>query len=443
MSKKEKTHINLVVIGHVDSGKSTSTGHLIYKCGGIDKRTIEKYEKEAAEAGKSSFKYAWVMDKLKSERERGITIDISLWQFETPKYHFTIIDAPGHRDFIKNMITGTSQADCAILMIASPQGEFEAGISKEGQTREHALLSFTLGVKQMIVCMNKMDEKSVNYSEERYTEIKKEVADFLKKVGYKPDNINFIPISGWNGDNMLERSTNTPWYKGPTLLEALDKIEPPKRPTEKPLRLPLQDVYKIGGIGTVPVGRVETGILKPGMNVTFAPADVKSDIKSVEMHHTSIPEAIPGDNVGFNVKGLSVKDIKRGYVCGDSKNDPPRETDTFVAQVIIMNHPGQIENGYTPVLDCHTAHIACKFSEIQSKIDRRTGKSTEEEPKFIKTGDSALVLMKPSKPMCVETFTEYPPLGRFAVRDMKQTVAVGVIKVTNKKEASTTTKGKK
>ena len=441
MSKKEKTHINLVVIGHVDSGKSTSTGHLIYKCGGIDKRTIEKFEKEAAEAGKASFKYAWVMDKLKSERERGITIDISLWQFETPKYHFTIIDAPGHRDFIKNMITGTSQADCAILMIASPQGEFEAGISKEGQTREHALLSFTLGVKQMIVCMNKMDEKTVNYSEERYTEIKKEVSDFLKKVGYKPDNINFIPISGWNGDNMLDRSTNTPWYKGPTLLEALDKIEPPKRPTEKPLRLPLQDVYKIGGIGTVPVGRVETGVLKPGMNVTFAPADVKSDVKSVEMHHTSIPEAIPGDNVGFNVKGLSVKDIKRGYVCGDSKNDPPKECESFVAQVIIMNHPGQIENGYTPVLDCHTAHIACKFSEIQSKIDRRTGKATEEEPKFIKTGDSALVLLKPSKAMCVETFTEYPPLGRFAVRDMKQTVAVGVIKVANKKEA--TTKGAK
>ena len=442
MSKKDKVHINLVVIGHVDSGKSTSTGHLIYKCGGIDKRTIEKFEKEAAEAGKASFKYAWVMDKLKSERERGITIDISLWQFETPKYHFTIIDAPGHRDFIKNMITGTSQADCAILMIASPQGEFEAGISKEGQTREHALLSFTLGVKQMIVCCNKMDEKTVNFSEERYNEIKKEVSDFLKKVGYKPDTIPFIPISGWNGDNMLEKSTNTPWYKGPILIEALDKIEPPKRPTEKPLRLPLQDVYKIGGIGTVPVGRVETGILKPGMNVTFAPADVKSDVKSVEMHHTSIPEAIPGDNVGFNIKGLSVKDIKRGYVCGDSKNDPPREAETFVAQVIIMNHPGQIENGYTPVLDCHTAHIACKFTEIQSKIDRRTGKATEEEPKFIKTGDSALVLLKPSKPMCVETFTEYPPLGRFAVRDMKQTVAVGVIKVANKKEVGTG-KGKK
>ena len=434
MSRKDKVHINLVVIGHVDSGKSTSTGHLIYKCGGIDKRTIEKYEKEAAEMGKASFKYAWVMDKLKSERERGITIDISLWQFETAKYHFTIIDAPGHRDFIKNMITGTSQADCAILMIASPQGEFEAGISKEGQTREHALLAFTLGVKQMIVCLNKIDEKSVNYGEGRYDEIKKEVSEFLKKVGYKPDGINFIPISGWNGDNMLERSPNTPWYKGPTLIEALDKIEPPKRPTEKPLRLPLQDVYKIGGIGTVPVGRVETGILKPGMTVQFAPADVKTEVKSVEMHHESIPEAIPGDNVGFNVKGLSIKDIKRGYVCGDAKNDPPREVETFVAQVIIMNHPGQIENGYTPVLDCHTAHIACKFQEIQAKIDRRTGRATEEEPKFVKNGDSALIVLKPTKPMCCETFVEYPPLGRFAVRDMKQTVAVGVIKATTKKE---------
>lgn len=274
---KEKTHINIVVIGHVDAGKSTTTGHLIYKCGGIDKRTIEKFEKEAADLGKASFKYAWVMDKLKSERERGITIDISLWQFETPKYHFTIIDAPGHRDFIKNMITGTSQADCALLMIASPSGEFEAGISSEGQTREHALLAFTLGVKQIIVGINKIDEKSVNYSEARYNEIVNETETFLKKVGYKPNKAtDFIPISGFNGDNMLERSTNTPWYKGPILIEALDAIIPPKRPTDKPLRLPLQDVYKIGGIGTVPVGRVETGILKPGMTIYFAPSNMQS-----------------------------------------------------------------------------------------------------------------------------------------------------------------------
>jgi len=434
---KEKIHVNLVVIGHVDAGKSTSTGHLIYKCGGIDKRTIEKFEKEANELGKGSFKYAWVLDKLKAERERGITIDISLWKFETGKYHFTIIDAPGHRDFIKNMITGTSQADVALLMIASPPGEFEAGISKEGQTREHALLAFTLGVKQMIVCVNKMDQKTVSWSQSRFEEIQKEVAEYLKKVGYNPAKVPFVPISGWHGDNMLEKSPNLTWFKGPTLLEALDAIIPPKRPLDKPLRLPLQDVYKIGGIGTVPVGRVETGTLKPGMTVYFAPSNVSTEVKSVEMHHEAVQEAIPGDNVGFNIKNVAVKDIRRGNVCGDAKNDPPKEAASFYAQVIVLNHPGQIGNGYCPVLDCHTAHIACKFAEIKEKIDRRTGTVLEAEPKFVKSGDCAMVTLTPNKPMCVEAFSDYPPLGRFAVRDMKQTVAVGVIKSVEKKVAAT------
>jgi elongation factor 1-alpha len=429
---KEKGHCSLVVIGHVDSGKSTTTGHLIYKCGGIDKRTIEKYEKEAKEMGKASFKYAWVLDKLKAERERGITIDIALWKFETKKLSFTIIDAPGHRDFIKNMITGTSQADVAILMIASGQGEFEAGWDKNGQTREHALLAFTLGVKQMIVCINKMDDKSTNYSEARYTEIKDEVTKYLAKVGYKTDGINFIPISGWNGDNMLERSPNMPWYKGPILIDALDAINPPSRPTDKPLRLPLQDVYKIGGIGTVPVGRVETGILKPGMVVVFAPGGLSTEVKSIEMHHEQLEQAVPGDNVGFNVKNLSIKDIRRGMVCGDSKNNPPDGCASFDAQVIVLNHPNQISAGYTPVLDCHTAHIACKFATIKSKINKRTGQSEEDNPKAIKTGDAAIVNIIPTKPLCVESFAEFPPLGRFAVRDMRQTVGVGVIKAVSK-----------
>jgi elongation factor 1-alpha len=433
---KDKVHINIVVIGHVDAGKSTTTGHLIYKCGGIDKRTIEKFEKEASEMGKGSFKYAWVLDKLKAERERGITIDIALWKFETSKYYFTIIDAPGHRDFIKNMITGTSQADAAVLVIATPTGEFEAGIAKSGQTREHALLAFTLGVKQMIVALNKMDDKSVNWAQARYDEIVKEVSSFVKKIGYNPEKIPFVPISGWHGDNMLEKSANLPWYKGPTLLEALDAVSEPKRPTEKPLRVPLQDVYKIGGIGTVPVGRVETGILKPGMIVTFSPANLTTEVKSVEMHHVALPEAGPGDNVGFNVKNLSIKDIRRGMVAGDSKNDPPQETEDFNAQVIILNHPGQIHAGYAPVLDCHTAHIACKFTEIVSKVDRRSGQATEEAPKNIKNGDAAIVRLTPSKPMCVESYSEYPPLGRFAVRDMRQTVAVGVIKSVTRKVPS-------
>jgi len=454
MPAQDKVHINIVVIGHVDSGKSTTTGHLIYKCGGIDKRTIEKFEKEAAESGKGSFKYAWVMDKLKAERERGITIDIALWKFETEKYYVTIIDAPGHRDFIKNMITGTSQADCAVLICASSTGEFEAGISKNGQTREHAILAYTLGVKQMIVGVNKMDNTEPPYSEARFTEIKKEVSNFLKKAGYNPKTVAFVPISGWVGDNMIEASANMGWYKGweitreipgqkgkeetkegKTLLQALDVIIPPTRPTDKPLRLPLQDVYKIGGIGTVPVGRVETGVIKPGMVVNFSPSNVTTEVKSVEMHHESLPEAVPGDNVGFNVKNVSVKEIRRGNVCSDSKNDPAKAAKNFVAQTIVLNHPGEIHNGYSPVLDCHTAHIACKFEELKTKIDRRSGKVLEEYPKMVKSGDAAMVRMVPSKPMCVEPFAQYPPLGRFAVRDMRQTVAVGVIKEVEKAEA--------
>lgn len=434
---KEKTHVNLVVIGHVDSGKSTTTGHLIYKLGGIDKRTIEKFEKESSEMGKGSFKYAWVLDKLKAERERGITIDIALWQFETPTFHYTVIDAPGHKDFIKNMITGTSQADVALLVVPADQGGFEGAFSKDGQTREHALLAFTLGVKQMIVGVNKMDSTTPNkYSEPRYEEIKAELTRYLKTVGYNPEKVPFVPISGFHGDNMIERSENMPWYKGKILLEALDSVVPPTRPSDKPLRLPLQDVYKIGGIGTVPVGRVETGIIKPGMVVTFAPTGLSTEVKSVEMHHTQLEEAVPGDNVGFNVKNVSVKDIKRGHVASDSKNDPAKEAASFTAQVIILSHPGQICAGYTPVLDCHTAHISCKFHELKQKLDRRSGKVLEEEPKSIKSGDAAIVTMVPSKPMCVESFTEYPPLGRFAVRDMKQTIAVGVIKAVEKKDTA-------
>jgi len=453
---KEKPHLNIVVIGHVDSGKSTTTGHLIFKCGGVDDRTIEKFKKEAEEIGKGSFCYAWVLDKLKSERERGITIDIALMQFETDKYDVTIIDAPGHRDFIKNMITGTSQADAAVMIIAAGVGEFESGISKAGQTREHLLLAFTLGVKEVIIAVNKMDITEPKWSEKRFDEIKGEVSAYLKKIGYQVPKIPFIPISGFHGDNMKppvkgepEPPNNMPWFKGSTvktgkkmegsatvkfLTDALDNVTPPERPTLKPLRLPLQDVYKIGGIGTVPVGRVETGVIKPGMLVTFGPIGLTTEVKSVEMHHESMAEAVPGDNVGFNIKNVAVKELRRGFVASNSKQDPAKEASSFDAQVIIMNHPGKISNGYCPVLDCHTAHIACRFTEIKCKIDKRNGKKLEDFPKHIVTGDASLCTLAPSKPMVVETFKEYAPLGRFAVRDMKQTVAVGVVKSVTKTE---------
>jgi len=433
----EKSHISLVVIGHVDSGKSTTTGHLIYKCGGIDKRVIAQYEKEAQETGKSSFKYAWVLDKLKSERERGITIDIALWKFTTKKHNFTVIDAPGHRDFIKNMITGTSQADVAILMIAGRSGEFEDGFSKEGSTKEHMTLANTLGVKRMIVCINKMDVTTPPYSEDRFKEIQSEVKNYFKvKNFYK--KAKFVPISGWAGDNMLEKSTNMPWYfgnkkkyLGMTLVEVLDKLKAPKRPTDLPLRLPLQDVYKIQGIGTVPVGRVETGVLKAGINVMFAPVGKVAECKSVEMHHETLESAGPGDNVGFNIKGLSIKDISRGNVASDSKNKPAKKARRFYAQVIVLNHNNVTDN-YTPVLDCHTAHIACKFNTIVSEIDPRNGNTKREANKdtklVLKKNQACMAVMVPQKAMCVESYSEFAPLGRFAIRDMRRTVAVGVVK---------------
>jgi elongation factor 1-alpha len=269
----------------------------------------------------------------------------------------------------------------------------------------------------------------VNYSQERFEEIKTEVSGFLKNLGYKPAKIPFVPISGWVGDNMIDRSPNMEWYKGPYLLEALDNIHPPKRPTDKPLRLPLQDVYKIGGIGTVPVGRLETGVMYPGQHILFAPTHITSDVKSIEMHHSGLLQAVPGDNVGFNVKNVSIKELKRGMVACDAVQKPVASgIASFEAQVIVMHHPGKIHAGYTPVLDCHCAHVACRFDSLKSKMDRRTGKVLEENPAYIKTGDAAMVVMVPTKPFCVETFTEFPPLGRFAVRDMKKTIAVGVIK---------------
>jgi len=423
-----KTHISLVVIGHVDSGKSTTTGRLLCECGIVDERTLEMYTQESAQAGKASFKYAWIVDNLKSERERGITIDITLSNFTSPRYQFTIIDAPGHRDFVKNMITGTSQADVALLVIDATQGGFEDGISKQGQSREHALLAFTLGVKQIIVAVNKMDAKCVQYSEGRYMEIKDEVSTYLNRVGYKSNRISFVPISGWEGDNIIDKSSNMPWYKGPSLLETLDNCAPPKRLVDKPLRIPLQGVYRIGGIGTVPIGRVEAGTIRPGIQAAFAPTPIVAEVKSLEMHHKTVEEAGPGDNVGFNVKSVSVKDIRRGHVASNANDHPAASVESFEAHVIVMNHPGKITKGYCPVLDCHTAHVACTFTKLIEKVDRLTGETIRKDPEYLMTGDACVAELKPVRPLCVETFAEFPPLGRFAIRDMRQTVAVGVIK---------------
>jgi elongation factor 1-alpha len=427
MSKSAKPHLNLVIMGHVDHGKSTTTGHLLYLAGAIDERTIKAFQDEADKMGKGTFKYAWVLDNLKEERERGVTIDLRFLKFETNKYYFTVIDAPGHRDFVKNMITGASQADAAVLFVSAKKGEFEAGIGPGGQTREHAFLAFTLGVRQVIVAVNKMDDQTVNWNKERYEEIKNEVSRMLRMVGFKVDQVAFVPTSGWTGDNLLKKSDKMSWYTGPTLMEALDLLQVPPKPTDKPLRVPVQDIYSITGIGTVPVGRVETGVLKEGANIIFMPSNKTAEVKSIEMHHTKISKAEPGDNIGINVRGIAKTDIHRGDVAGPVDN-PPTVAKEFIGQIIVIYHPTAIAAGYTPVLHYHTGQIACRFTELLKKIDPRTGQVVEEKPSFLKTGDAAWVKMEPLRPIAIETYTDFPELGRFAVRDMGTTVAAGVVK---------------
>jgi len=427
MSKPEKPHLNLIVIGHVDHGKSTTMGHLLYLTGAIDDRTIREFEEEAKRLGKETFKFAWVLDNLKEERERGLTIDLRFLKFETKKYFFTIIDAPGHRDFVKNMITGASQADAAILVVSAKRGEFEAGIGPGGQTREHAFLAYTLGVNQLAVAINKMDDASVNWSQERYEEVKNEIARMLKMVGYKVEKIPFVPVSGWTGDNLVEKSDKMPWYDGPTLIEALDTFELPPKPIDKPLRIPIQDVYTITGVGTVPVGRVETGVLKEGDEVIFMPPNIKGEVKSIETHHTRISKAEPGDNIGFNVRGVAKKDIRRGDVCGHVDN-PPSVAKEFIGQIIVIYHPTAIAAGYTPVMHFHTGQMAVQFVELIKKFDPRTGQTVEEKPSFLKTGDGALVRFRPLRPIAIETYSEFPEIGRFAIRDMGTTIAAGVVR---------------
>jgi elongation factor 1-alpha len=411
-----KTHVNLVTIGHVDHGKSTTVGRLLFDTGAVREETMRKLKEEAKEKKKETFEFAFVMDTLKEERERGVTIDVAFKSFETPKYYFTIIDAPGHKDFVKNMIVGTSQADIAILVVSAKDGIQE-------QTKEHAFLAKILGINQVIVSINKMD--AMEYKQAAFDNTKSQVEKLLLGAGYKADKMKFIPTSAYKGDNIAKKSENMPWYKGPTLLESLDAIELPVRPTDKPLRLPVQDVYSITGVGTVPVGRVETGILKPNQTVLIMPGGLKAEIKSIEMHHQNLTEARAGDNIGFNIRGIGKNDIQKGDVLCEP-NHPATVAEEFTAQIIVLNHPTVIAAGYTPVFHIHTAQVTCTITELVKKIDPKTGLVSQEHPEFIKTGDAAIIKVKPTKPMVIEKQSEFPQLARFAIRDMGQTVAAGI-----------------
>jgi len=414
----------LVFIGHVDHGKSTTVGRLLYDSGALSEQEYRKLEAEAQAQGKASFAFAYAMDRLKEERKRGVTIDVAYKKFQGKKNNFTIIDAPGHKDFVKNMITGTSQADAAVLVVAAKEGI-------KPQTKEHAFLAQVMGIKQLIVAINKMDE--VNYDKGRFEELQKELEKLLRGIGFKPEKTHYIPISAFKGDNVVKEKGKLDWFSGPTLIDALDELEAPPLPTDKPLRLPIQDVYNIKGVGTVPVGRVETGVMKPGDKIIVMPTGKTGEVKTIEMHHEQLPQAVPGDNIGFNVRGLGKEDVARGDVVGHA-NNPPTVAEEFIAQIVVLNHPTAIPVNYTPVFHIHTAQLSCQVVEIQKKLDPKTGAVKEENPKFLKTGDAAIIKVRPTKPVVVEEYKKFPQLGRFAIRDMGQTVAAGmVISVTPKK----------
>ena len=426
---REKPNMNVVFVGHVDAGKSTVVGRMLFDTGAVSEQEMTKLRQEAEKHGKIGFEFAYVMDKIKEERERGVTIDLAYRKILTQKFQITIIDAPGHRDFVKNMITGASQADAAFLVIAAPAGV-------QPQTTEHLWLLRTMGVKTIAVAINKMD--AVEYKEEKFNHVKEEVGKLLMGVGIKPENTSFIACSGLKGDNVAKKSANMPWYKGPTVLEQFDSFPEPKLPTDLPMRMPVQDVYEITGIGTVPVGKIETGIMKIGQKVVVLPGrtgtGVSGEIKTIEMHHETIPEALAGDNVGINIRGVGKKDIARGDVICEAGR-APSIVEEFIATITVINHPTVLAKGYTPVFHVHTAQVPCQFVELIEQIDPRTGEVVKKNPDFLKNGDTAKVRIKPQGNLCLETQKENPYMSRFAVRDAGATVAAGMCTEITKKKA--------
>jgi elongation factor 1-alpha len=422
--QEAKNHFYVIVLGNLDAGKSTTTGHFLYLLGEIDDERIERFENESREMMRETFKYAWVLDELKAEREQGLTIDLSRWNFESSRFSFTIIDAPGHRNFLKNLITGISEANIGFLVVDASPGGFEIGY--EGATKEHLMLGDTFGLKQLIIGINKMD--CCEYSESRYNEIQDELKYHLLEIGYHTQNIFFVPISGWFGDNLIERSIHMPWYHGRTLVEAFDSLNPPIRFVDRPLRLPVQDVYHVGGIGTVSVGRVATGTLREGMRIIFSPSGLESEVRSFEMRRGGLTEAFPGDQIGFHSPNIERDEVTPGEIVSDPLAHPAHSCDSFQGQMIIISHPGSIRNGYSSLLRIHTATVMTKWKNIDAKLHRRTGELIEENPLFVRSGDVCLVTLEPSKPLVVEEYSIFPPLGRFVMRDCRRTVAVGVVK---------------
>lgn len=459
-----KQHLSIVICGHVDSGKSTTTGRLLFELGGIPEREMDKLREEAAALGKSSFAFAFYMDRAKEERERGVTIQCTTKEFFTEKWHYTIIDAPGHRDFIKNMISGAAQADVCLLMVPA-DGNFTTAIQKgdhksaeiQGQTRQHARLLNLLGVKQLIVGVNKMDSDTAGYRKERYEEIANEMKHMLVRVGWKESFVNssvpILPISGWIGDNLITPSTNMPWWSGMdvtnasgekvrvhTLLEALNTfVVLPERKTDAPMRVPISGAYKIKGVGDVLAGRVEQGILKPGDEVVFLPTHTAANpcvgkVFTVEMHHKRVDKALPGDNVGMNIKGLDKNNMPRtGDVMILKSDNTLGPCKDFTAQIQTLDIPGEIKAGYTPIGFVRCGRSACRVKAINWKVGKETGGKKLEAPHSLKSNEMAEVVFEPQQSLVVDSFNHCEGLSRIAFLDGNTAVMLGkIVKTTAK-----------
>jgi len=469
MATDGKPHLSIVICGHVDSGKSTTTGHLIFELGGINERELEKLKQEADRLGKSSFAFAFYMDRQKEERERGVTIACTTKEFFTEKWHYTVIDAPGHRDFIKNMITGASQADVALIMVPS-DGNFTIAIQRgnhkageiQGQTRQHSRLINLLGVKQICIGVNKMDCDLAKYSKERYDEVGNEMRNMLQKVGWKKDfvdkNVPVLPISGWCGDNLIKKSEKMTWWTGVdvevagasekvhvhTLLDCFnDMCRVPPRPTDAPMRLPISGIYKIKGVGDVLAGRVEQGIVKPGEEVVFLPTNTagtpcNGKVFTVEMHHKRVEEAHPGDNVGLNIKGLDKQNMPRsGDVMIYKKDTSLSQVKSFNAQIQVLDIPGEIKNGYSPIGFVRCGRSACRITKMVWKMGKETGGKKMEDPHSLKSNEMAEVTFEPQQPLVADSYKNCEGLSRVAFMDGNGVVMLGkVVSVEAKIDAS-------
>lgn len=425
-----KEHVNIVFIGHVDAGKSTIGGQIMFQTGMVDKRTLEKYERDAKEKGRESWYLSWCMDTNDEEREKGKTVEVGRAYFETEKKHFTILDAPGHKSFVPNMISGANQADLAVLVISARKGEFETGFDRGGQTREHAMLVKTAGVKHLVILVNKMDDPTVQWEEERWTEIQSKLTPYLRKCGFNPKtDITYIPCSGLTGDFIKDRpdSSKGGWYSGPCFIEYLDDLFPSiNRDFDGPVRCIVVD--KFSDMGVIVIGKMESGVVQKGQTLLLCPNKTAVQVLQCWSDDVEVEKVAAGDNIKFKLKGVEEADIQGGFVIC-SPDAPVKVGKIFDAEVLVLDHKSIIASGYSAVLHIQSAIEEVAVKAVLCTVDKKTGEKNKTR-RFVKQDEKCILRLESQEPFCLEPFKLLPQLGRFTLRDEGKTIAIGkVLKV--------------